>query len=232
MLFSVIISYLLLTYIPEPLDKIIQAISIIGVIIHELCHLLLCLLTNTKVKKVTLVKKIKDRREENKSRFGGEVTLNRRMRISFLQAFIISFAPLYISFWLFFSIVELMIDPDINVVLFYIYLFILISITLAAAPSFVDLGTIPKAFHDNPSYSLYQIFLLVLSIFSVWMISFAYKIQYIHEILVYVFIFLSYYAFKYVFKGINHIFTAINMNTVNLSRKIKYKRFKRRYKPQ
>jgi len=229
MLFSVIISYLLLTYIPEPLDKIIQAISIIGVIIHELCHLLLCLLTNTKVKKVTLVKKIKDRREENKSRFGGEVTLNRRTRISFLQASIISFAPLYISFWLFFSIVELMIDPDINVVLFYIYLFILISITLAAAPSFVDLGTIPKAFHDNPSYSLYQIFLLVLSIFSVWMISFVYKIQFIHEILVYVLIFLSYYAFKYVFKEINYI----TITMYKVSRTFKYKRFKRRrYKPQ
>lgn len=229
MLFSVIISYLLLTYIPEPLDKIIQAISIIGVIIHELCHLLLCLLTNTKVKKVTLVKKIKDRKEENKSRFGGEVTLNRRTRISFLQASIISFAPLYISFWLFFSIVELMIDPDINVVLFYIYLFILISITLAAAPSFVDLGTIPKAFHDNPSYSLYQIFLLVLSIFSVLMISFVYKIQYIHEILVYVLIFLSYYAFKYVFKEINYI----TITMYKVSRTFKYKRFKRRrYKPQ
>lgn len=178
---------------------------------------------------MTLVKKIKDRKEENKSRFGGEVTLNRRTRISFLQASIISFAPLYISFWLFFSIVELMIDPDINVVLFYIYLFILISITLAAAPSFVDLGTIPKAFHDNPSYSLYQIFLLVLSIFSVLMISFVYKIQYIHEILVYVLIFLSYYAFKYVFKEINYI----TITMYKVSRTFKYKRFKRRrYKPQ
>lgn len=119
---SVIVSYILLTYTPEQLMIVIQAISIIGVIIHELYHIFMCLITNTRIEKITLVKKIKTKKYGRKYGYGGEVRV-REPCVTLLQALLIGFAPLFLSFWLFFFLWEQISNPSIDIGLF---LFLLI----------------------------------------------------------------------------------------------------------
>lgn len=233
MLFSVIISYIILNYTPEQLLVIVQAISIIGVIIHELCHLFMCIITNTHVEKVTLVKRMKNNKYEGKHGFGGEVKISEH-NISFLQALLIGLAPLFLSFWLFFFLWEQVSNPSIDAWLFFFYLFVMISIVLSSAPSFADLAMIPKAFQNDINYSFYQILLLILSVFLTWTVVVVHDIHVIHEIFCYITIMGVYYGLKYGFKGIGNIFYLIYEKRRNFRRprKFKNKKFtRRRLKP-
>ena len=232
-LFSVVISYILLTYTPEQLMVVIQGISIIGIIIHELCHILMCLITNTRIEKITLVKRMKNKKYGRKYGFGGEVRV-RESNITFLQAFLIGLAPLFFSFWLFFFLWGQISNPSIDVGLFYIYLFVMISIVFSSAPSFADLAMIPKAFQTDVRYSLYQILLLILSMFITWLVVISYEIHVIHEVFLYITIMGVYYGLKYGFKGFGNIIDLIKARNSNFRRprKVKIKKFtRRRLKP-
>jgi len=48
LLFPFLISYVPLTYTPDPLNKIVKALVIIGIVFHEVCHLLMCIITGAK----------------------------------------------------------------------------------------------------------------------------------------------------------------------------------------
>ncbi|MHA2282923.1 MAG: hypothetical protein ACXAC5_18935 [Promethearchaeota archaeon] len=209
MIFSVLISYVLLTYTPEPLIKIIQGLSIIGIVIHELCHIVMCIITNTHIESVSLVKRVKIDKPDKQYGYGGHVNI-RDEHISFLQGFLTGFAPLYFSFWLFFFLWEQISNPQIEAWLFFVYLFVMISISFSAAPSFGDLALILKAFYNDVRYSLYQIFLVLISIFLVLGLTYSYSLNTLHEVFIYIFIFFAYNFFKYGFKGINYFIQNIH----------------------
>ncbi len=84
MVFSLVVSYLILHYIPEPYIKVFIGLMIVGVVIHELFHYLMCLITNTPVDEVNLLDKI--RREDGpgyrKYEVGGSVLIKRDEDIS------------------------------------------------------------------------------------------------------------------------------------------------------
>ncbi len=206
MVFSIVVSYLILHYIPEPYIKIFIGIMIVGVVIHELFHYLMCLITNTPVDKVNLLDKI--RREHGsgytKYEVGGSVLVKSEEDVSFLQAVLVSFAPLVFSFWIFFLLLNQVIHPT-NEILFFISLFIVLSIIFSAAPSSADLLCVPRAFRVNPKYSTYQIFLLCLSILMVWWIAPFFGSATPHEAIIYLLIGAFYYLWKYGFKLINFI---------------------------
>ncbi|KKN48454.1 hypothetical protein LCGC14_0652710 [marine sediment metagenome] len=104
LIFSIIFSYLALKYVEPPFSGIVQVLAMGGIVIHELCHLVMCIITRSPIEKVTLIKKL-DFDEENRFGYYGEVqTLANR--ISFLKAGLIGLAPLYISFWIFFFLLE------------------------------------------------------------------------------------------------------------------------------
>jgi len=203
--FSMVISYILLKYAPNPLDKFIRVLAAFGIIIHELSHGLMCLLTNTRIKSMKLLV-----RSEKGSRFGlrygGRVELKDYVKLTFLQALLIGFAPVYISFWLFYFIWEQLKNPNLDVLVFYIYLFFMISLVLSAAPSFADLLAVFGALHFDWRYSLYQISLLLLSVGTVWLVITYYQIQVFHEIVTYVSIFAGYYGYKSGAKGLKAIY--------------------------
>ena len=233
MIFSIIISYALLTYTPEQLRVVIQTISIIGVVIHELCHIFMCIITNTRIENVSLVKRIKSKESRHEYQYGGEVKV-RDTNISFLQALLIGIAPLYLSFWLFFFLWAQISNPHIEIWLFFTYLFVMISIFFSTAPSFTDLTTTGKAFQNDIRYSLYQILLLILSVFITWIVIISYEINITHEIFSYLTIMGVYYGLKYGFKGCSSIFYSIRMKYGDFRRppKIKHKKYiRRRYKP-
>lgn len=206
MMFSIVVSYLILHYIPEPYIKIFIGIMIVGIVIHELFHYLMCLITNTPVDKVNLLDKIKREQtsEYKKYEFSGSVLIKSSNDISFLQAVLVSFAPLVFSFWIFFSLLNQVIHPT-NEIMFFISLFIILSIIFSAAPSSADLVCIPRAFRENPNYSAYQLFLLNLSILMVWCILPSFGDISFHEAIIYLLIGVFYYLWKYGFKMINHL---------------------------
>ena len=238
MLFSLVISYILFKYASPPFTKIVQAFAIVGIIFHELCHLFMCFITHTPVRKVSLIRKIpkQDSGNERIFKYYGEVEIG-ESRISFLQAFVVGFAPLYLSFWLFFFLLDQLRTTQVNPWVFVLYIFIMVSISLSAAPSFADLRLIPTAFQNDISHSLYQIMLIILAISATWLVLFGYKIHTIHELLTYLIITAFYFTFKYGFIWIGIIKHQIilygKLSHKPHGSKIKYRKFyRRRYKPQ
>ena len=214
---SAISSYLLLKFAPEPLYTIIKFFAAIGIIIHELTHVLMCLITKTPIKRIILLEKVNrigNRKDE--FNYGGKVLVDDFSKLKFLQALLIGLAPIYISFWLFLFLLQQIILMELDVLLFYISIFIMISIFLGAAPSFADLSLIPKAFNNDPTYSLYQTFILLLSFGTIWLISSAYQVIYLHEIIFYSIVFLTYYVLKYLFRGIKGL---IHLLVRNINRR-------------
>ena len=207
LLFSILVSYLLLKYIPHPFKKIIVGFMIIGIVIHEFFHLIMCLITNTPIKNVKFFEKIKtDEGSGYKEfKFNGSVTIRGEVELRFLQAVLISFAPLLFSFWLFFLLLDHVIHPT-NPITFFGSLFIILSIMFSAAPSSADLKCIPRVFSENPKYSAYQIFLLLLSILLVWFVVSFFQLYSLHEIIIYLLIMLFYYFWKYGVKMINVLY--------------------------
>lgn len=226
-IFSVLLSYFLLEYAPDPLDKIVRALAVGGIVIHELTHVLMCLITNTRIDSVNLLQRNKSQDEKSKLNHHGRVVIGDFSQLSFLQAVLIGLAPLYISFWLFFFLWDQIKSTNIDVTLFFIYLFLMVSIALNAAPSLADFGAIPKAFGNDPSYSFYQMFLLFLSAISVWFITTQYQLTQYHEIVTYFFIFLTYFACKYSLRGINSLYHRF-FNKNHPRTKLQYRRFTRR----
>jgi hypothetical protein len=83
----------------------------------------------------------------------------------------------------------------------------MMSLVLSAAPSFADVLAIFGAFNFDWRYSFYQIGLTLLSVSTVWFVGFYYQIQFFHEIVVYVLIFIGYYGFRFGFKGLNGMYS-------------------------
>ncbi|MFX1592331.1 MAG: hypothetical protein ACFFCL_06520 [Promethearchaeota archaeon] len=234
MAFSVIFSYVLIKYTSGLLAKIITALAALGIIIHEFSHLLMCVITHTPIENVKLLKKVKNEKSDEVGYMG--IVNVRKHNISFLQGFLISFAPLYLSFWFFFYLLDFLIGNQVTPLIFFICIFTMISLVLSAAPSFVDLGIILEAFRNDTHHSLYQILLISLSVLTTWIITFSCNIQFIHEIFIYLVIAGFYFIFKYGFKMTRYILHSINQNwfdNIRQPKKMRFKTFTRRhYKPK
>jgi hypothetical protein len=211
---SALSSYLLLRFAPEPLYTVIKCSAVIGIIIHELTHVLMCKITNTPIKQIILLEKInRIGKKKGEFNYGRKVLVDDISRLTFLQALLISLAPIYVSFWLFFFLLQQLSNRSLDVLWFYIAIFIMISIFLAAAPSFADLLVIPQAFNNNSTHSLYQIFILFISFGIIWTISTVGHVVYFHEVIFYGLVFVAYYVFKYFFRGVKGIFKLIQKKT-------------------
>ena len=201
MIFSIIVSYILMNYTSGLVSKIFRAIAMTGIIFHELCHVLMCLLTNTPIEKVNLLKRSTMRGERGNIQYlySGSVLVKDRKSLTFLKALIIALAPLLISFWVFFYLLSLLLyGSDLAALSYFLIVFFMASIMLAASPSFADVRVVSESFNNDISYSMYQIFLLSLSIICVWVFSLS--IMIIHEIILYLLIFAFYVVFKYSIK--------------------------------
>ena len=214
--------------------KIVKVLAMFGVILHELCHLFMCIITHAPVKKVSLIKRFRSEETRTTSYFGEVVVYENN--ISFLQSFLISFAPLYLSFWIFFYLLNFLINNQVSALVFFLSIFTMISLVLSAAPSSADLGIIPRTFQNDTNHSMYQILLILFSILTTWIITFAFSIQFVHEIFIYLVIAAVYFAFKYSLKLIKTIYQLVYRNhfeNYRRPKKIRFKRYRRRmYKPK
>jgi len=208
LLVSLVLSAVFFNVEYKPLKIAVQVVANIGVIVHEISHVLMCIVTNTKINNITLLKKLENEQPSNKI-YGGQVTIQPDPRISFLQALVVGLAPLFISFWIFFFLLSELSNPNISDFIAIFYVFLMVSLILGSAPSKGDLYQITSAFSYDIRYTFYQIFLVVISIFSVWIIITAQQIPIIHEIVNYIFILIGYYVLKYLIKGVNRVINGI-----------------------
>ncbi len=161
----------------------------------------MCLLTNTRIRTMKILEQ-SDSKSKFGLKYGGRVELKELSKLTFLQALLIGFAPLYLSFWLFFFLLEQLKNPSMDVAIFYLYIFVMVSLVLSAAPSLADLLAIFSSFQFDWRHSLYQICLLLLSIWTVWFGVIYFQFEVFHEILTYFFILVGYHAYKYGFRGL------------------------------
>jgi len=199
---SLVLSFLFFRIEFKPLKIVVQVVAIVGVIVHEISHVLMCLITHAKIDDIVLLKKVENKGSSNKI-YGGQVNIQPNPRVSFLQALVIGLAPLFISFWIFFFLLHELYNPNTTELIAALYIFLMISLILGSAPSKGDWSQIVSAFTYDIEYTLYQLFLVAISIFSVWYIVATLQIPIIHEIINYIFIFIGYYLLKYSFKGVN-----------------------------
>jgi len=197
-IFSVILSYVLLNRTSGAISVFFHGLALGGIIIHEICHMLMCFLTNTRIESIALLS-IK-RPRENGGRYGisGNVRIN-GTRTTFLKAFLIGFAPLYMLFWLFFFMWDQLYNPDLENAQVLFYIFIMFTTALAASPSFQDLTTVLKSFSYDVKYSFYQIFLVIIAIGTTMLAININQLVIIHEIYTYAIITFFYFVYKYSF---------------------------------
>ncbi|MFW9989891.1 MAG: hypothetical protein ACFFC3_14665 [Candidatus Odinarchaeota archaeon] len=166
LLVSLIATHFLLSIRAGGFRHIFLRLFFIGVYFHEASHYIMCVLVGAKPEEI----KVKWREEHYGFRYPhGYVTVSENL--TFLQAFLIATAPLYLSTWLlFFLWYGALLNSTIHIVGRVLAGVIIISLLLNAAPSTTDFHNISTAFRKNPLYSWYQILLVLMSTGIVWLL--------------------------------------------------------------
>ena len=185
-----------------PFKYVVYCLGFVGVVIHEACHFIMSVMVGVQPRAISV--KLKSD-TSNKVAPHGYVDTGEKSK-SFMQAFLIGFAPLFFSTWLFFLCLHVIFfDPDLNgsissATVPFVVLgcgFLCVSLLIGLTPSRADLGFIGKAFSENVGYSLYQIGLVFLSGFLVWLFLISFEIALVLDIVYYVLVFFFYYGLKY-----------------------------------
>jgi hypothetical protein len=206
---------------------IILRLAFIGVVVHEISHYVMNLAVGIKPEGITI--RWRDKQTHVRSPHGAVLSKPR----SFLQAFVICLAPLYISTWLIFFSLHMMVDSEFIPMIRILAGFFFISLLLGASPSAQDFNNIPNSFRIDPSHSLYQIFLVFISGLILWLILISIHIKFILDVFYYLSIIGIYLLLKFSLIGMNRIVQRINLTNYRKTPKLKYKRFTRRhYKPK
>ena len=149
-----------------------------------------------------------------------------------MQNFLVAFAPLYISTWLFFWSLTIFLTPSFDDFIRVSAAFFCASLLMGAAPSHPDLVIMVNSFKSDTRYSLYQIFLALLSGISVWLTTTYYNIVLPFNFLYFIVIGITYCGFYFLFKGINRLFYLSHSKSPRTSNRVKLGPFtRRRFKP-
>ena len=214
-----------------PFSRIIWTLRFIAVFIHELSHLIMALIVGIRPKSFSVKLKSEKTHQVNPSGAVGWEGHN----CTFLQAALISLAPVIFSTWLFFWSLSVAFTSGLNPFVRIVALILSGLLFLGATPSKQDFWIIGYWFKKNPKYSLYQIFLLLLSMFFVWGIVTYYNVALPLDIVYYILVGIGYYVLKYSFRGIGWLlFKITTMRNIGRSHsgRIRYNRFiGRRFKP-
>jgi len=201
-----------------PFKYVVYCIGFVGVVIHEVCHFIMSVLVGVPPKAISV--KLKSETSNGISPHGYVDTGEKSK--SFMQAFLIGLAPLFFSTWLFFFCLNVIFfNPNLNGSISddnvpFVVLgcgFVCLSLLIGLTPSKADFGFIGKAFSEDVGYSLYQICLVFLSGFLVWLLLIYFEIELMLDILYYILVFLFYYGLKYFFCLIQYILKPNQLKT-------------------
>jgi len=207
-----------------PFNTAINILAFIGVIIHELSHFIMCKLTGVKTNGIQI-----KYRYYGMANPHGAVRLDKYeyQKISFMQALLVSLAPLYISTWLFFFSLGAAFDSTIDPLFRLMAAFLCVSLFLKLTPSPADFSQIRKGFNRDSSFAIYQIFLVFLSGSIILIIMISYNIGIPFDFLYYIFVGFTYLLLYYVFKVLGYLIHSIRTSTKQSST-LNFKAYTRR----
>jgi len=187
-----------------------NVLAFVGVIVHEVAHYTVSTIVGGKPGKMRV-----KYRSEDKTRVAphGSVGNPEFERSSVLQMFAISFAPLLVSTFLLMFCLDVILHIQTELWVKLVAAVFIVSLVFGSKPSGQDVKVIGYAYQNDPRYSAYQIFLIVLSGVLVWLFVDLYFIVLPFEVLYYVeyFIVLTafYFSLKFVFWTFSKIFRGI-----------------------
>ena len=187
-----------------PFKPVFNVLAYIGVMVHELSHFTMCLLVGVRPTGIS----VKLKNETGQVNPHGRVSVDPHGE-TFLQAALISLAPIFISTWLFFYSLELVFSKTVDPLLRIVAGFFCLTLFLGAVPSTTDFRIIRICFKADPKYSFYQLFLVFISGVGMLAAITFYQVV-ILDILYFFLVGIAYGILKYAFMGVNRL---INTNS-------------------
>ena len=199
----------------------ISVIAFVGVFVHEIAHYTVSIMVGADPGKL----RVKYRSES----WGGvaphgSIENPEFERNSFLQSFAVSLAPMLVSTFLFMFCLDVVFNIQVDLLVKVVACVFAGSLLIGLKPSGQDIKVIGYSFKNDPRYSAYQIFLLVLSGTLIWLFVDLYFFVLPFEVLYYVAYFvvltLFYFVIKSVFWAFGKIFRGIakKMGKLQVSR--------------
>lgn len=210
-------------------NTFINILFFVGVIVHELSHRTMCAITgvpayNTRVKYRSEI--------SGEASPHGSVSPRQRFQMSFLQAVLVCFAPLFIGAWIIYFLLQVAFSTSFDPLVRIIAAFCSISILLTSSPSRGDLSFIKLGYQNDPQHSQYQIFLVILSFMIVWVIVGIYNVILPYEFFYYFIIIFCYIILKYSLISIRILANKIRYRKGKIPSKIKRRLIRRRFRPE
>ncbi len=188
------------------IKTIFNILLFVGVFVHELAHYTIGTLFGAKMSKI----RVKYRSEQTAGVAPhGSVQDPEFQRNSFIQSFMISFAPLFVSTFLFMFCLDIIFHIQTEIWIKVIAIVFSVSLLAGSKPSGQDVRCVGMSFNLNPRYSLYQISLLLISGILVWAFIDLYFITLPFEVMYYIEYFIFLALFYYIFKSLFWIFGKI-----------------------
>ncbi len=145
------------------LKVLFDIILFIGVTIHECAHA--CLLLSMRIMPTSFSVRYHSRFTGRASPHG-EVGFRSsdELQMSFLQGFLVSLAPLFVSTFLFLFMLDIIYNMNSTDEMKIVAGIVAGSLLLGSAPSGADINTMMMMFKRRPEYSLYQVLIAGISI--------------------------------------------------------------------
>ncbi len=210
-----------------PFLVFLNILGFIGVLVHEISHYIFCVILGVPVERIRVYYRS---RSTGIAAPNGYVKPKEPERVSFLQGFVVAIAPLLVSTWLFFLCLDIFAIEGFEPWIYLLAGLMSISLLIGSSPSGPDIGFCYKRLMESPTYSLYQIVILFISILTVvFLINYSwmtFPFEFFHYIAQYITIGVLYFVYKYVFRGMYLLMKkAGKSSTINVN-KITRKRHK------
>ena len=175
-----------------------NVIAFVGVFIHEVAHYTMAILLGVKPGKFRV--KFQSENGEGVAPHGS-IENPESERNSVLQTFAVAFAPMLVSTFLFMFCLDIIFNIQTELLVKVIAVVFAGSLLIGLGPSGQDVKVVGYSFKNDPRYSVYQIFLLVLSGALIWLFVDLYIIFLPFEVLYYIAYFVVLTFFYFALKG-------------------------------
>jgi hypothetical protein len=210
LLVSIVVQYCYRRTHTRGLKAFLHVLAFVGVFVHEVAHYAFNVLFGVKTGKIKVKYRSEDRVRVSPH---GSVGLPEFERNSFLQTFVGSVAPLFVSTFLFLFCLDIIFNIETEAWVDVVATVFCVSLFIGSEPSGQDMKLIGKTFRKDPRYSFFQIALVVVAGLIVWFFVDLYCIYLPFEVLYYIeyflFVILVYFVLKTAFWIISSCFSVL-----------------------